>query len=123
MSHDMQSAAKGDVNAAFDASFLDVYTGGDRDIRDQVLRLFLTQGELLLNRLREAQGDQRAWHEAAHSLKGCASGVGASGLAGLAREAEQTAAAPTAEQIAMIERLAAAFLATAAQVRALLGAA
>ena len=118
----MKSAAKSDASVAFDAAFLDIYTGGDKDVRDQVLKLFLTQGELLLDRLRKAQGDSRAWHEAAHSLKGCASGVGANGLAGLAREAEQKAGSPGAEQGAIIDRLAAAFRATADQVRALLGA-
>jgi len=116
----MKSAGKVDANAAFDASFLDIYTGGDREIRDQVLRLFLTQAELLLDRLREAQGDQRAWHEAAHSLKGCARGVGANGLADLAREAEQRAGALGTDQAAMIDRLASAFAATAEEVQALL---
>ena len=92
----MIGAGKSEANAAFDASFLDVYTGGDKEIRNQVLELFLTQVELLLKRLKDAQGDERAWHEAAHSLKGCASGVGASGLAGLARAAEQEKSASEA---------------------------
>ena len=119
----MKSAGKADANAAFDASFLDIYTGGDRQVRDQVLRLFLTQAELLLGRLRAAQGDARAWHEAAHSLKGCASGVGANGLADLAREAEQRANATGADQTTMIDQLASAYMATAKQVRTLLNSA
>ena len=118
----MKSAGKADAHAAFDASFIDIYTGGDKEVRDQVLKLFLTQAELLLGRLKAATGDQRAWHEAAHSLKGCASGVGASGLAGLAREAEQQAGAPNAAQAAMIDKLASAFVATAEQVNTLLNA-
>jgi len=116
-------AAKADANAAFDASFLDIYTGGDRQVRDQVLRLFLTQAELLLGRLRAAQGDARAWHEAAHALKGCASGVGANGLADLAREAEQRANATASDQTTMIDQLASAYMATAKQVRTLLNSA
>ncbi|MFZ1991742.1 MAG: Hpt domain-containing protein [Alphaproteobacteria bacterium] len=116
----MKSAGKADANAAFDASFLDIYTGGDKAVRDQVLRLFLTQAELLLGRLKAARGDQRAWHEAAHSLKGCASGVGASGLASLAREAEKRAGASGADQATLIDQLASVFVATAEQVKTLL---
>ena len=116
----MQSSAQPNVNVVFDASFLDVYTGGDREIRDQVLNLFLDQAQLLLKRLKDAQGDERAWHEAAHSLKGCASGVGANALAAIAREAEKEAASSTDAQAAMIEELAAAFKAAAGQVRLLL---
>ncbi len=118
----MKVAASTQANAAFDASFLDIYTGGDKDVRNQVLELFLGQGELLLDRLKEACGNERAWHDAAHSLKGCASGVGANRLAGLAREAEAQGAAPESDQAAMLDELASAFAATAQQVRALLAA-
>ena len=116
----MKASDKAEANAAFDASFIDVYTGGDRSIRNQVLELFLTQAELLLTRLREAQGDERRWHEAAHSLKGCASGVGANGLAALAREAERQGPAAHSQQAAILDDLAAAYSATAVKVRALL---
>lgn len=118
----MMGTGSTEVNAAFDASFLDVYTGGDKEIRNQVLELFLTQGELLLDRLRQARGNERAWHDAAHSLKGCASGVGASGLASIAREAELQSAAPAPDQAAILDELGFAFSATANKVRALLAA-
>ena len=110
-----------EANAAFDASFIDIYTGGDKQVRDQVLELFLAQGELLLQRLREALGNERAWHEAAHSLKGCASGVGANGLAAVAREAERQGAAGKTEQAATLDELVSAFEVTARKIKALLG--
>lgn len=118
----MQDAGNAEDDTAFDAAFLDVYTGGDEELRNQVLELFLIQGELLLDRLRQARGDERAWHDAAHSLKGCAAGIGASGLADLAREAERQSAAPPTAQGAIVDRLAAAFAATAAKVKILLAA-
>lgn len=116
----MMDAGSAEAVTAFDASFLDIYTGGDKEIRNQVLVLFLTQGELLLGRLREALGEERAWHDAAHSLKGCAAGVGAGGLASIAREAERQSAAPAPDQAAILDELGSAFSATASKVRALL---
>lgn len=113
----MTSAEQAPANAAFDASFLDAYTGGDKEIRNQVLELFLTQTDLLLTRLKEAKGNAQAWHEAAHSLKGCASGVGANGLAGLARQAELGSTASADVQDKMIRELAVMVAATCEKVR------
>jgi HPt (histidine-containing phosphotransfer) domain-containing protein len=82
------------VKVSFDPGFLDAYTGGDKGIRNQVLEMFLDQVALLLDRLDHARGDSKAWHAAAHSLKGCAAGVGANKIADLARLAEQHPAGP-----------------------------
>src|SRR5215470_14005151 len=81
------------VRAQFDASFLDVYTGGDVEARDQVLKLFLVQSHMLLGKLEVAVGNSKAWGEAAHSLKGCARSVGANTVADIALRAEGEAAA------------------------------
>jgi chemotaxis protein histidine kinase CheA len=108
------------IDPRFDPEFLDVYTGGDVRIRDQVLALFLEQAALLLDRLKAAQGDARAWFEVAHSLKGCAAGVGAAGVADLARVAEKGSDAPAEMQFRMLDDLQAALSATAEQVRAVL---
>lgn len=117
----MQGAGKAEANVAFDAAFLDIYTGGDKGLRNQVLEMFLAQSDLLLSRLKDARGNPKAWHEAAHSLKGCASGVGANGLAGLAREAEQQSGASADRQDLMIRDLSLMIGATSARVRELLG--
>jgi HPt (histidine-containing phosphotransfer) domain-containing protein len=116
----MNLSLKTDWNPAFDPQFLDAYTGGDKVVRDQVLTLFLEQSALLLKRLAAARADTKAWHDAAHSLKGCASGVGAKGLAELAREAEQKSAAPDDAKETVLRSLEAAVLATADKVHEVL---
>jgi len=105
-----------DVDPQFDPKFLDAYTGGDHQIRDQVLTLFLEQASLLLQRLEDSRGNARAWMEVAHSLKGCAAGVGAAGIAALARVAEKGSAEPEAAQLKMIEELRSAVDATTRRV-------
>ncbi len=54
----------------FDSQFLDAYTGGDNETRDQVLKLFLVQSHMLLGRLEDALGNPPAWGEAAHFPQG-----------------------------------------------------
>lgn len=109
-----------ELKASFDPSFLDAYTGGDTGIRNQVLEMFLDQAALLLERLDDARGDAKAWHAAAHSLKGCASGVGANGIADLARLAEQRAAGPEDIYDKTLRDLRTALAQTSDQVRELL---
>ena len=55
---------------ALDLGFLEQYTGGDVEIRNQVLEMFLNQADMLLGRLEEAKGDAGPWKEVTHSLKG-----------------------------------------------------
>ena len=66
------------------------YTGGDMSLNAEVLRLFQTQADEILEQLRDAlpTADAKAWHVLHHSLKGAARGVGAFGLADATAEAE-----------------------------------
>ncbi len=63
------------------------YTLGNRALEREVLELFLTQSRLYLGRLREAAQD-RAWQDAAHTIKGSARGIGAWRIARTAEAAE-----------------------------------
>jgi len=59
-----------------DLVHLSRYTLGERAIEREVLELFCTQSLVYLERLRAAQSDSD-WKDAAHSLKGSASAIGA----------------------------------------------
>ena len=63
------------------------YTLGNRSLEREVLELFLTQSRLYLQRLKESVQD-RAWHDAAHTIKGSARGIGAWHIAKTAESAE-----------------------------------
>jgi HPt (histidine-containing phosphotransfer) domain-containing protein len=75
---------------AVDLAHLDRYTGGDRALNEEVLRLFDSQCDDMLSDLESAAtaGDGRGWHMAAHTLKGASRGVGALTLAQAAADAE-----------------------------------
>ena len=107
------------MTAQFDVNFLDAYTGGDRETRDQVLKLFLVQSHMLLGRLESALADPKEWGEAAHSLKGCARSVGANTVADLASRAESQSEASEAARRTAISELVAALASTSAQVESL----
>jgi HPt (histidine-containing phosphotransfer) domain-containing protein len=70
-----------------DLVHLSRYTLGERALEREVLELFCTQSVLYLEQLRAAMSD-KAWKEAAHSLKGSASAVGAWRAAQAAERAE-----------------------------------
>jgi HPt (histidine-containing phosphotransfer) domain-containing protein len=74
-----------------DLEHLARYTGGDRTINAEVLRLFVGQAEQLIARLRIHldHADAKGWHAVNHSLKGAARGIGAFALADAAADAEQ----------------------------------
>lgn len=108
------------AKASFDPGFLDTYTGGDKGIRNQVLEMFLDQAALLVERLDNARGDTKTWHEVAHSLKGCASGVGANKIADLAKLAEQRASGPEDLYDKTLSDLRSALVETSKKVRELL---
>ncbi len=63
------------------------YTLGNRALEREVLELFRTQSEIYLARLKEA-GTEKAWAEAAHTIKGSARGIGAWRVASTAESAE-----------------------------------
>jgi HPt (histidine-containing phosphotransfer) domain-containing protein len=75
---------------AVDIDHLSRYTGGDRALNAEVLRLFESQTSELVDRLRSIMDacDAKSWKEATHTIKGAARGIGAFGLADAAAAAE-----------------------------------
>jgi HPt (histidine-containing phosphotransfer) domain-containing protein len=80
---------------AIDLDHLNRYTGGNRDLNEEILRLFEDQCVTMLEQLDVLawKGDAggKNWREIAHGLKGAARGVGAFALADIAAEAEKIA--------------------------------
>jgi HPt (histidine-containing phosphotransfer) domain-containing protein len=76
--------------AAIDLEHLARYTGGDRGINAEVLRLFDDQVTGLVAELRAilANSDAKRWREVTHSIKGAARGIGAFSMGDLAARAE-----------------------------------
>jgi len=70
-----------------DLVHLSRYTLGARELEAEVLELFCTQATIYLERLRQA-GSDKDWKDAAHSLKGSASAIGAWRAAEAAERAE-----------------------------------
>ena len=67
------------VNKIIDMDHLARYTGGDKAINAEVMRLFDMQATELVARLHsilEAR-DAKSWKEVTHTLKGAARGIGA----------------------------------------------
>jgi HPt (histidine-containing phosphotransfer) domain-containing protein len=93
---------------AVDLEHLDRYTGGDRAINEEVLRLFQSQcGEMTANleAAAAAGADAKSWRLITHTLKGAARGIGADALADAAAEAEKVAIADTAAVGSAVERI------------------
>lgn len=70
-----------------DMDHLEAATFGDRALQREVLGLFETQAEKLMQTIRASSG--RARNEAAHALKGAARGIGAFAVADEAEKIEQ----------------------------------
>ena len=70
-----------------DYSHLEIQAAGERDVMREVLKLFVTHGEQLIDELERTQ-DAKAWKQWTHTLKGSARGVGAFGVAEAAADAE-----------------------------------
>lgn len=103
---------------AIDRGQLSRMTFGDRSLEREVLQLFDRQAGLLLARMHSA--DPAAVATLAHTLKGSATSIGASGVELAAAAVERTAG--TAEGTIAIGRLATAIEAAGAEIAALLGA-
>src|SRR4051812_4059446 len=73
-----------------DLAHLARYTGGERSLDQEVLRLFASQSAELMAELQAviAAGDTKRWRHITHSLKGAARGIGAFPFADVAAEAE-----------------------------------
>ena len=94
---------------AIDLEHLARYTGGERALNEEVLRLFDGQITHMVSELHRllASRDTKRWREVAHSIKGAARGVGAFAMGDLAALAEpiNPADAPAAKDlIAKLER-------------------
>ena len=94
-----------------DLKHLHRYTLGNADVDREVLDLFRGQAPINLEQLRRA-GDRKAWHEAAHALKGSARAIGAWRMGEIAERAERLATAPHGAECApLVAELAHAFAA------------
>ena len=96
--------AKRDITGAVDFDYLGGYCAGDEALMDEVLGLFLEQVELW-GRLLDPDGDQEAWRDGAHTLKGSALGVGAHEVGRICGEAELAARETAAAKQALKRRL------------------
>jgi PAS domain S-box-containing protein len=88
-----EAPADGSGGAPFDREELLSRLGGDTEVLDEVVALFLAESPRMLGNVREAldQGDARALGRAAHTLKGAAANLAAGGAAGVARRLEDQA--------------------------------
>ena len=77
-----------DRQQLIDLDHLDRYVAGDSVLRDEVLGIFEEQAASWLSTL-DPQGDDQAWRDAAHSLKGASRGVGAWEVGHLCERAEK----------------------------------
>ena len=92
---------------AVDLVHLDRYTGGDRTLNEEVLRLFDSQCEELTAALDDADAyaDAQLWHQVTHTLKGASKGIGAHVLAAFAAEAEKIEVADAEARKRSLERI------------------
>lgn len=92
---------------AIDLEHLARYTGGEKGLNGEILRLFdgqITSMVAELNGLL-ASRDTKRWREIAHTIKGAARGVGAFGMGEAAAKAEPVNPADSAEAKAAIQKL------------------
>ena len=80
----------GAVNAVIDLDHLARYTGGDKAINAEVMRLFDGQATELVARLQSILDarDAKSWKEVTHTLKGAARGIGAFAMGDAAARCE-----------------------------------
>jgi hypothetical protein len=94
--------------APIDLSHLDRYTGGDRGLNTEILKLFNGQVNNMVGELLGVlqQRDVRKWRQVTHTLKGAARGVGAFAMGEAAAAAEPIDPALSQDRaIQMIETL------------------
>lgn len=78
------------TDGPIDMSHLARYTGGDRTLNAEILRLFDGQVTQMVGQLRTilAARDPKKWREVTHTIKGAARGVGAFAMGEAAANAE-----------------------------------
>ena len=93
--------------AAIDLEHLARYTGGERGINSEILRLFDDQVTGMVAELNAllASRDNKRWREITHTIKGAARGVGAFSMGEAAAKAEPVDPANGAEAQAAIQKL------------------
>lgn len=90
----MDDDTKSEEVPLFDRAHLGRYTGGDHALEVELVGLMCDQAERCIERMGQAS-DAKEFHDAAHTLKGAARGVGAFALAAACERAEE---APEAER-------------------------
>src|SRR4051812_38718802 len=93
--------------SAIDLEHLARYTGGEKDLNDEILRLFDAQIRGMVAELNAllASRDGKRWKEIAHTIKGAARGVGAFEMGEAAAKAEPVNPADGAQAQAAIRKL------------------
>ena len=78
------------ADAPVDLSHLARYTGGDKVLNSEILKLFDSQVNQMVGQLLSVldQRDARKWRDVTHTIKGAARGVGAFAMGEAAAEAE-----------------------------------
>jgi HPt (histidine-containing phosphotransfer) domain-containing protein len=89
---------------AIDRGHLEHMTFGDRSLEHEVLELFDSQAAMLIVRMRA--GGEAALGPLAHTLKGSAAGVGATGVVQAAEAAERVAGSGAVACSQAVDRLA-----------------
>ena len=92
---------------AIDLEHLAKYTGGEKDLNGEILRLFDSQISSMVTELNSliATEDSKRWREIAHTIKGAARGVGAFEMGEAAAKAEPVNPANSAEARAAMQKL------------------
>ena len=95
------------VSTVIDLDHLARYTGGDRAINAEVMRLFDSQANELVARLNSILDarDAKSWKEVTHTLKGAARGIGAFAMGDAAARCEPVDLADRAGATAAIAAL------------------
>jgi HPt (histidine-containing phosphotransfer) domain-containing protein len=78
------------TDAPVDLDHLARYTGGDKSLNAEILRLFDGQISEMVARLQSVleRRDQKTWRQVTHTIKGAARGVGAFAMGQAAADAE-----------------------------------
>ncbi len=92
---------------AIDLEHLARYTGGEKDVNGEILRLFDSQIASMVMELNGllASRDAKRWREIAHTIKGAARGVGAFDMGEAAAKAEPVNPADSTEAQAALQKL------------------
>lgn len=96
--------ARRDLTGAVDFDYLKDYTAGDLALMEEVLGIFEEQASLWL-RLLDPAGDNGAWRDGAHTMKGASAGIGARALASVCGEAEAAFDVAAPVKTALLQRL------------------